>query len=472
MLSLQVAARRAAIIAARRHQLYAAGARFQTTGVNPPPPPASSESDASSSSSGDKQQPTKKKMGIGAKIADWIVDNPGLFFGGLFGSLIAYIVHGSVGGNRREKAITELEKAAPIASKEIAEVGKANSVTRAVFERVVDRSFQLCPTGIASPLELSLLFRRELAAAADLSGGSASNNNAKQDHHPLQLPKEHHLRRAAAVIAQNNKNNIATAAEGPVGSSETAPATPAPSAEVIDSGAVDLPLLQLLSLYGTTMGGRPEKLPPAPANGNGDNGDLVPLSPYPSPSERLDMWLALVRRGQHACIDSAASGSVSNDSGGSISTLDVPPGMVSEQDLIAVTDLLMQTYQVPPRARVHQVGTWPFPSYGPRAATDHVSAAIAELKIDDERTKAAKKLSEAVTAGRAPPDGAAASKAVEADEALFIDPGTLSPCPSKHALTGARLFSHHEAVRLMLRSKAVCAWNECNERWPGEKQFD
>jgi hypothetical protein len=55
---------------------------------------------------------------VGARLLDWIVDNPGLFFGSIVGSFVAYVVHGSIGGRRREAAIADLELAAPVSPRE------------------------------------------------------------------------------------------------------------------------------------------------------------------------------------------------------------------------------------------------------------------------------------------------------------------------------------------------------------------
>lgn len=400
---------------------------------------------------------------MGSRIVDWIVDHPGLFFGGLLGALIGYVVHGSVGGRDREAAVGALEAAAPISAREIADVGRSNGVPRAVWEAAVDAAFAACGgDGVATPAEVSLLLRQALDAA-EAAGGLASPRPLPPPSTPRGLLGEHHLRRAAAVLAAQaaaaGGAGAAPAGGGAVGAVEPPPsplAAPPPATQ-------EAPLLQLLSLYGTAMGGRAEgRAPPAqaPVADPPTHTATPPGEAFPSPSERAQMWLQLVRRG------AGAGGAAASAGGGA-----PPAGMATREELVAVTRLLADTWQVPPRARVTQVGTWPFPSHAPRDAEDHVAAAIAEMKVDEERTRAearaaeaAAKAAAAAAAGEAappppPPQGGGAP----AGGATFVDPGTLARCPAADA-DGRRLFSAWEVSRILLRSQAICAWNECYDR--------
>ena len=361
---------------------------------------------------------------------EWVVDHPGLFFGSLAAALIGYIAHGSIGGNQREKAVAEVERASPVSPREVADVGRLNAVGRAAFEAAVERVVAACPGGSATPAEVSFALREQLGR---VGGGD--------------LAGEHHLRRAARVLAAAAAavgdaaavageavavaGDVAAAApEGGAaqvprsGSSAEAPRGDGALPDLYDGADVEVPLLPLLSLYGATVRGRLE----GPVEAGSAESD------FPSPSERLDLWLALMRR--------AGAGAAA----------DAPPGgMVALSELERLAALLAQTWQLPARARVHQVGTWPYPTHALRSdAASHIADALAEAKLDEARAKAAE---ERAKAGAAP-----------VPEGHFVDAATLALCPASRGTPSGgaeRLFSRAEAVQLMLRSRAVCAWNEC-----------
>jgi hypothetical protein len=125
------------------------------------------------------------------------------------------------------------------------------------------------------------------------------------------------------------------------------------------------------------------------------------------------------------------------------------------------------------------VSAWPLPTHGTRDARQHVAAAVAEMKVDEERAKAAAKVvaaaageaaggaaergdSGAVAAAGGGSGGGTGSSAAVPPPGCFIDPGTLAPCAASDPGGGGRRFSAWEVNRLLLRSKAVCAWNECH----------
>jgi hypothetical protein len=272
----------------------------------------------------------------------------------------------------------------------------------------------------------------------------------------------------------------AEAALAPAAVQAAAAGGPAPAPRHWDA---PLPLLHVLSLYGSAAGGRGEGVPPPPPSAEGAPSAML------SPSERLGVWVAMCREVRRAAARGAggggagaalpalpaaalsaapaaavaaaaaaeaeavvaqareASGSGSSGSGSGGGSSSAPAGLspaYTLAELEEVLALLGATFQQPTRARTGIVETLPDFRYALAPPRDSVDTALREAQIDLKKSPA---LPRAVGAP---------------EETSFWGvpkpvPGVLEPLPAERAWLTA-----DEARRVLLQSRAVCLWGECN----------
>ena len=360
-----------------------------------------------------------KSRRFGAVVFDWIVGHPALFLAGIFGPLFVYIAYGVRDNSARDALVTALDGSAPVCARELTAIGRDNLVPPRAFGVAAARVLaSSAASQRATPSEVSHALRSAWRDVSLANGASIDTSHAVLP----SIAGEHHILRAVAALASQSVHAASGALHG---SSEHSFADFAADAEV-EPGL-------LLSLYGTTMGGRGETAADAGVDSNAP----------PSPSERLAIWLSLARASLDMRADSPVLFKLRVDAsrgvdvsrsvpvsicdtaapgGGSPLSSILPPVVfpISEDIAVELIRILSETWQLPPRTRVKRVVDFPLPVYAARTPSDHMAAALEECKIFEQRK----------------------------------DTGDSTA-------TEARLYSEDEIRSLFLKSKAICAWGEC-----------
>jgi hypothetical protein len=207
-----------------------------------------------------------------------VTEHPRYVFGGLLAVLVGWLYYSYKRNAAIDAAVDAHIASAPIAVKEVIEVGRANRVPLAVFAATMERALRECRGGVASPAEISFILRDELrkhddeAAAGSLSssakqasaeaavgagsGSSSTSSDTQQAERPRSMPQlrqEHHLLRAAAALP------ALPASERAQWLQVTSAGLPPPTARELRALAEpSRDVYELLSLYGTTMGVKAE----------------------------------------------------------------------------------------------------------------------------------------------------------------------------------------------------------------------
>jgi hypothetical protein len=229
-----------------------------------------------------------------------------------------------------------------------------------------------------------------------------------------------------------------------------------------------LPLLTALSLYGTLVGARNEWDPDTPEADAAASG-------APRPSERFVLWVDMIRAEaalrsrlssrlgrslSAAATDDAASVGADGDDAALLADGAMAisqAGLAGEaacapcvtlNEAAAVVRLLNETFQLPSRVRTGKSVSWPLPHYKLRSASDAVTDACKDAKIEFSSTP--------TPAKPPPPVGGAAP--VPAKPSVPLAPGS----PRKW-------LSRSEARTAFLESRSLCAWGECMAHVPEYK---
>jgi hypothetical protein len=327
--------------------------------------------------------------GISTRILDYIVDHPWHFFGPLIGAIVLYFVRLNLNSQEQDALIRKIDRESPLHAREVSAIGRANSVTlkewdgvlEAVSEAIIEQGGKL----YLRPTEIKLLIERVIKR-------------------PLLL--HHMLRRAATLI---NDKNLEDGDDSPV--------------HVVD----------LLLLYGSVLGGRPEppELAPLPKDSplppptlsptlahSWPSGALNPwvsisdFEDFPTPSLRLATYIRMLRGFSHFNDTNKSNTTVSSTS---INT-NISEKFFKIEELAELFDRLGAAHQIPTKSRTGPHSFYPWFKYSLRAGNDAIDEAAKEMKIE-----------------------------------LLISPDSKEK----------KDLSIEEARKLFLRSRTICAWGEC-----------
>jgi hypothetical protein len=405
------------------------------------------------------------------------VDHPWRFFGPVIGLCVAWLVRSNKSSDNQDAYIRALDTTSPMHAREVTAVGKANTLTLEEWKGVVDAAFaaveeqlraqqRLCGTSSSSspflrlrPSEVAFLVDRVIRTRAP----------AGADTGPRRLRHAHILARAATGLAlaesgalvypaDNDAVELMAAAALVEGGDAHAPWDVLPpkgvDANTVEDEPVDV--LELLSLYGTTLGGRPEPPPPPPPPAEGKPApppfapDPASL-PYATPTQRLGVYVDMCARHRSLQQGGGAEPRAKGPEEAEREGEEASPQTFSFPDLAEAVALLARTHQIPTRARTGVVSEWPFKRYGLRSAVDALQEAAEETKVGlgEEEVRAARER----VRGRERGVRVAAAAATAAVDALPAD-GTAS----------LRRLTAVEARKLVLSTRPVCAWGECYGR--------
>jgi len=330
--------------------------------------------------------------GFGTRVLDYIVDHPWHFFGPLIGGVVLYFVRLNLNSQEQDALIRTIDKSSPLHAREVAAIGRVNSLTLkewdAVLQAVTDALSEKGGNMRLRPTEMQIIIERVI-------------------NRPLRL--SHMLERAAAAIKGKDRD------------------------DEIDS---PVNVVDLLLLYGSVLGGRPEPPEPSPPI---KDAPLPPpssslplvyswpshtLNPWvsvsdfeepPTPSLRMAMYVRMLRGfskfEQHFNLSNATSTfNATNDT-------DIGDNLIKVEELANLFDRLGVAHQIPTKSRTGPTTFFPWFKYSLRPGIDAVDEAAKEMKIE-----------------------------------LYISPDNKEK--KKH-------LTIDESKKIFLRSRSICAWGEC-----------
>jgi hypothetical protein len=405
------------------------------------------------------------------------VDHPWRFFGPVIGLCVAWLVRSNKSSDNQDAYIRALDTTSPMHAREVTAVGKANTLTLEEWKGVVDAAFAAVEEqlraqqrlGGSSPPSSSPFCLRPSEVAFLVDRVIRTRAPAGADTGPRRLRHAHTLARAATGLAlaesgalvypaDNDAVELMAAAALVEGGDAHAPWDVLPpkglDAKTVEDEPVDV--LELLSLYGTTLGGRPEPPPPPPppAEGKPSPPPFAPdpaSLPYATPTQRLGVYVDMCARyrslQQGGGAEPRAKGPVEAEGEGE----EASPRTFSFPDLAEAVALLARTHQIPTRARTGVVSEWPFKRYGLRSAVDALQEAAEETKVVLGEGE--------VRAARERVRGRERGVRVAAAAAAAVD-----ALPADSSTASLRRLTAVEARKLVLSTRPVCAWGECYGR--------
>jgi len=100
-------------------------------------------------------QNKKKKDTFSSKLVDYFVDHPWHFFGPLFGLLLFYVIRSSISTDNQDSLVKYIDELLLLHAREITTIGRANTLTRAEWEDIVNKTFQMIEEIIDSQIKNS-----------------------------------------------------------------------------------------------------------------------------------------------------------------------------------------------------------------------------------------------------------------------------------------------------------------------------
>jgi len=212
-----------------------------------------------------------------------------------------------------------------------------------------------------------------------------------------------------------------------------------------------MPLFMALSLYGCVVGGRR-------AEGEGEGGEGEQNVKVPTPSQRLHIWIEMFREITGKSLGARGEGELT-----SLPIQDPTDPLSPEystEELKGVLAVLGDTFQLPSRVRVYHTTAWPEWHYSLAPPAVILEAALTEASVDLSK-------SPAPSPGLSNPANAAAEQV----------PGSVAGIPApnqpgrKDLSTARDWLTRDEGRRVLLNTRAACAWGECNKRRSEYKGF-
>jgi hypothetical protein len=379
---------------------------------------------------------------------------------------VGWVVRSNLSSTKQDDYVRSADEGAPLHAREVTALGRDNAVTMGQWRDVLDVVFKdLHAAGARAGGPLTLTAAQVEAAIAAVRGREGGR-----------LVHSNMLRRAVSWHALASTGGVAhlgapvppppvwsdSPLEGPIGD---LPRLPTLDDALGRSAQEDAPLppLVILSLYSAIVGGRPEPFAPKKGTEAAAAAAYEPVVDDPtrlaSPTDRLELAIELVRR--YARLLEALRPSASS----AHPPAPLPRGPpYSLSELTAVVGLLGETHQTPTRNRTRTVSTWPLKLWAFTRPGVQVADALVEAGIQDATSL---------------PLGLGAPGALE--WAGFLPPPTYrvgheGPLVPVHPsvtdeLAAAGLGGHGErslngeqGFKVVLGTRAVCAWGECYAR--------
>jgi hypothetical protein len=205
-------------------------------------------------SGGDQQ-----KQGGSSKIADWIVDNPKLFFGGLLSLVLAWAIRSNVSDHRETALVRALEADSPLASKEIGAISRLNHAPAHVFAAAAAAILHRAGTpAIANASEASVSYEEAQALLRHLLHAQGFADALAEVCKQLKTAEAAAADAAAlgSAAAQTDSTRAASpaasvpAAAAPAPASRLSPAQTAARAQLLAAATALLPCLGRASALG------------------------------------------------------------------------------------------------------------------------------------------------------------------------------------------------------------------------------
>lgn len=448
------------------------------------------------------EESKKKRDGIGSKIVDYFVDHPWHFFGPLFLLILFYILRASKSTDNQDNLIKAIDELSLLHAREVTTIGRSNALTREQWLQIVDNTyrmveelidnlhhtkndsssrsnsgtFDISSLSIEKKLHLLQIRPSELQYIIEQVTGKPLNNSYMLQRGATGLAL---LRDNKLPIPRNNEEmNKYQEQEQQKQQEKNEPWDVLPSnGPIIGKNSMyNDPLVdvsELLSLYGTILGGRPEPPLPSPpssssSDSSSDKTDVppspeIPPSPldvYASPLQRLAIYRSMLYRYNRIKEEKLQIPSLYSLPNTSLLKNDNEANMTTDTskmftlfEIMDILDLLDRTHQIPTRSRTGPIVQYPFRQYSLRPMSHGIQETIEDIKLKTVTHDHIKYVQSLIDSHQ--------QYTAQHSSSSSLSTAVTNASVTQPTVNNIPVLSPLEVKKIVFVSRSVCAWGEC-----------